>query len=452
MIVIPNSNVIGAEEERVSVELFADNAWHILEEIPATGIYTWQNKRYNIDTFAGKDNIRIRFRANGNSVGATLNWFLDNVELTDTNNMFIEEDPLDISANYVKEDNKVHVQWSDPRGFVSLRYSILDNPGDMVSSVGNAGEPIIAVNKYTAEDLTAFEDYKLTSISFLRGMNPNASNVGEPTFKWYVSQGEEQLFDQEVGSTTAGEWKTITLDNPVTIDNTKPLYYGVEVTQHNSQDWPLATGYVWKEVAVNGILEYYGTAIADGRANLFSTDGGSTWDKLSNHLDDPQIFLLRATLAKDPAVEKKARFMGYRVFRDGINMLGTGSLTTLNNYTDTLPVSGTNCYKIHAFYTTGNASPGAEACATIEIISNEQAKQTDGGGLKVYPSFIQNGETVTVETGNENGGTLRIYDALGKTVKSVAVKGGRISVKMDVADGVYLFQLNGNKTAKIIVK
>jgi hypothetical protein len=357
-----------------------------------------------------------------------------------------------MSANYVEEENKVHVQWSDPHGFVNLRYSIFDSPQDVVSSIGNGGESIIAVNKYIAEDLSAFEGYKLTSISFLRGMNPESSAVSDPTFKWYVSQGEGRLFDQEVGNTQAGVWQTITLDNPVTIDNTKPLYYGVEVTQHDPLDWPLATGYVWREEFVNGMIMYYGTSVVDGRANLFSVDGGNTWDKLSNNLNgDPQIFLFRATLAKDFDAETKTRLVGYRVFRDGINMLGTQNLTTLNNYTDTLPIQGTNCYKIQAFYITGNASPGAETCVVIEASSNEQIKQA-GSDLKVYPSFVQKGEIITVETGNVVGGTLRLYDAAGKAVKAVSVKNAVTAMNLDVPSGMYLLQLDNGKAVKLIVK
>ncbi|MDR1973128.1 MAG: T9SS type A sorting domain-containing protein [Bacteroidales bacterium] len=458
LMVVPSSDIAGASDEWVLIEIFADSAWHIVDEIQAVGDYNWHDKTYNLDEYAGKDNIRIRFRATGQSVGATLNWFLDNVELADQNDMFVEEDPLDVSANYVEEEKKAHVQWSDPRGFVSLRYSILDGPQDMVSSVGNGGESIIAVNKYTAEDLSAFEGYKITSISFLRGTNPDTVITNEPEFKWYVSQGEGRLFEQEIVNTQAGVWETVTLDNPVAIDNTKPLYYGVEVTQHDAFDWPLATGYIWKEKFVNGMIEYYGSPVADGRANLFSVDGGNTWDKLSNHLidslnpdGDPQIFLLRATLAKDPSVEKKGRLMGYRIFRDGMSMLETGSLTSLNNYTDTLPVTGTACYKVHAFYTTNNPSQGKEACIVIENNSNEQTKQANSD-LKAYPTFVQKGETITVETSGAIGGTLRLYDAMGKTVKSIPVKSTVTSLSMNVASGVYLLQLDNKASIKLIVK
>ncbi|MDR0763239.1 MAG: T9SS type A sorting domain-containing protein [Bacteroidales bacterium] len=457
MLGIPGSELSGATDEMMYVEIFADNAWDTLEEIHALTFYSgWHSKSYDISQYAGKENLRIRFRTTGESVGATLNWFLDNVEVTDQSSMFVEENPLNMSANYVEEENKVHVQWSDPHGFVDLRYSVQDSPEEVVSAIGNKGKSIIAVNKYMAGDLSAFEGYKLTSISFLRGMNPDKpfGSISEPTFKWYLSQGDERLFDGEVGSTEAGVWKTIILDNPVTIDNTKPLYYGVEVTQHDELDWPLATGYVWKEKFVDGIIEYHGNNIVDGRANLFSEDGGSTWDKLSNHLEDgdPQIFLIRATLAKDPDAVKKDRLMGYRVFRNNVNMLGTGNLTSLNNYTDTLPPSGMNCYEIQAYYTTGSASDGVEDCVDLSNISNEQVKQANVG-LKVYPSFVQNGETVTVETDVAAGGTLRLYDAKGKLLYvRLCEPQAKQFIQMNVAPGVYLLQFGNYGTTKLIVK
>jgi hypothetical protein len=230
------------------------------------------------------------------------------------------------------------------------------------------------------------------------------------------------------------------------------LYYGVEVVQHDPLDRPVSTGYVWVEYVVNGMIEAHGRPIADGRANLFSTDGGNKWEKLSDHLNgDPQIFLIRATLEKNPGTAKKDRLMGYRVFRDGVNVLGTGSLTSLNNYTDTLPHTGISCYKIHAFYTTAKPSSGIETCIELAQTSNEQIKKAENK-LKVYPSFIQSGETITVETGNAAGNTLRLYDAMGKTVKEIPVKGNTTSIRINVASGVYMLQLGSKQSAKLIVK
>ncbi|MDR0763785.1 MAG: hypothetical protein LBF01_04745, partial [Bacteroidales bacterium] len=449
-IVVPGGYMPDSNGERLYVEIFADSTWHQLDEMLSLGNYKWQNKAYNLDSYAGKNDLRVRFRIKSGSTAETFNWFLDNVEIADASRMFTEEDPDAISANYVKEENKTHVQWSDPCGFVNLRYSISDNPADVVSSVGNAGRPVIAANKYTAEDLSAFKDYKLTSISFLRGANPNASKISEPAFKWYVSQGDKRLFEQEVGSTEAGVRTTVTLDNPIAIDNTKPLYYGVEVVKHDSLDWPVATGYVLVEKLVNGLMEYHSSSAADGRANLFSVDEGNTWDKLSDQNGrGQQIFLLRATLAKDPDAVKKSRLAGYRVFRNDVDMLGTGNLTSLNNYIDTLSPSGTNCYKVQAFYTTGKTSSGEEACVVIESSSNEQTKLVNSN-FKIYPSFIKNGETVTVEMKDAIGGTLRLCDAMGKTVylRNLEPK-AKQSVQMDIASGMYLLQVNNRYVTKL---
>lgn len=449
---IPGSDIEGSENEKLAVEVFADGIWHLVEEIPATGRYgVWFSKSYDISRWvANKNEIRVRFRCYGESAGGNLNWFVDNIEIADKSNWFVPEDPMVVSARYVEEDNVVHVNWSDPQGFVSLRYTIWDTPEDVVSSIGNNGIPFIAANMYPAEDLSGYEGYQLTSLSFMRGTNPDKTALAEPKFKWFVSQGGERLFSGDVKSPEMGVWTTIELTKPLTIDVTKPLYYGVEVTEYDPDDWPFAVGYIWKEEIDEGsAVNSFGVPVADGRGNIFSTDGGNIWKKISDESDgnDIDIFFLRATLAQDPKRQRGDRLKGYMVMRDNINLLGQDVITALNNYTDTIPLTENNsCYTIQAYYIDQSASKGLQSCLSLnglQLIEKEN-------NLKIYPNPVKKGETVMIEMNKGEIATLRIYNLSGRMVKALKIH-EQMPIRIDLDRGVYLLKIKNREPVKLIV-
>ncbi|MDR0506126.1 MAG: T9SS type A sorting domain-containing protein [Dysgonamonadaceae bacterium] len=449
------------------VDVFDGENWSLLDEL-TDRTYGFKNKIYDLDQYAGKNNVRFRFRVAGEG-GSGTNFFIDNIEISDENSMFIPEPPLSFTANYYKDEKKIHLSWSDPRGFASLRYTVSDSPADVVNSIGNEGIPFIAANMWPAADLKGYSGYKLTSISFMRGVNPEGSpgSFSEPKFKWFVSQGEERLYDQDVDDPVMGEWKTVQLDEPITIDISKPLYYGVEVVEHDPDDWPCATGLIWKEDTSTGMILYFGVPLADGRANLLSYDSGNSWEKLSTHYnssdytpaqqelymnDFSQVFLLRATLAKDPAAQQIGRLNGYHVFRDGENLLGLGNLTSLNSYTDTIIPSSSRevCYTIRSIYAT-IPSVVKDACITIDVASLPYINDSSDNELKVFPNPIKKGETITVDTPATINGKVKIFDATGKEVKTLSAKGKTLPIPMDVEQGVYFLKIN-NETVKLIVE
>jgi uncharacterized membrane protein len=448
---IPGSAIPGTENQYLSVEMFDGAAWHTVENIPAKGVSRFIPKEYDVSQYAGKNNVRVRFRCHGNASGADLNWFIDNVELADGAHTLAEEAPLTMSAWHVKQEGNVRINWSDPRGHVSLRYMPQDTPA---GGIGNAGEPFIAANMYTPEDLKTFEGYKLTSVSFFKTENtePATPVTVEPEFRWFVSQGENRLVDAPVSNPQPG-WNTLLLTEPIEIDVTQPLYYGVEVVTHDVEDWPVGVSilYYWDPVTYLNTP----TAIIDGRGNIYSEDQGATWRKLSDLGADYEydLFCVRATLAQDVLSQPKERLLGYRVLRNGVNLKGEGTLTVLNNCTDTvpLPLNEQVCYEIQAFYTTQLASEGASDCFSITT-GNLTLHES---GLMISPNPVRKDAIIQVvlpEALAGNHSTLRIYDAFGKTVKKVNMQSRSIPVRMDVEPGVYFLKMKEEEAVKLIVK
>jgi hypothetical protein len=340
----------------------------------------------------------------------------------------------------------VHVNWSDPKGHVSLRY--IGNE-ILYDGIGNNGVPFIAANKYAAEDLQLYEGYQLTSLSFYRYVRPDVSISTQPKFKWFVSQGEERIFEESVTDAHEG-WNRFELPTPLPIDVSKPLYYGVEVVEHATNDWPVGAGVIYTpdfEQSLDIAVTY-----AYGRANLYSEDEGATWLPLEKQVPYA-LFYIQATLDKDPATAPQDRLLGYKVFRNGVNLLeeefGVGSISLLNNYTDRNPLVGENaCYTIYADYTSLNLSEGATACLTItgvDLIKDEN-------GMRAYPNGVRKNETITVELCNWENAVIALYDLSGKKVKTVKATGQKTPVRLNVEAGVYILKVNGLDAVKIVVK
>ncbi|MDR0507130.1 MAG: T9SS type A sorting domain-containing protein [Dysgonamonadaceae bacterium] len=437
----PNSS-----QERMAVEIFDGSNWTTIDDLPANGRDNYTFKTYDVSQLAGKSSVRFRFRSYGLGT-SQIRWQVDNVELADEATQITVEDALVVLARKA-DDGTAHVNWSDPNGCVELRYMWDDAA---FGRLGNDKYPVIAANMYPAEDLKAYEGYKLTSISFWRTTNPNGSlNLPAPEFKWFVAQDGVRLCDLDVEDVQLG-WNRVQLSQPIEIDVTKPLYYGVEVVSCDPRDTPLGSGAYMIEDPNNPGAGLYLT-IADGRGNLYSEDGGVTWHKISETPNfEYELYCIRATLAKDPSVEPKKAISGYTVYRNGVDLISLqmgmgGNLLPLNNYTDIdpLPDGEDACYTVKTYYSLQQYSDGKTFCidlADISLIADEN-------GIKIYPNIIRKGEIIMIELpDNDFNAILRIYDLSGKKVKEILAES---PVSFDKS-GIYILKIN-SVAVKVIVQ
>lgn len=445
--------------EKLAVEIYDGETWYKVDEIPSAGqSVLFSNRYYDLSAYAGKDNIRFRFRCFGTATTG-LNWFIDNVELTDGANRVSIKEPWVISARQTG-DGKVHINWSDPYGKVSLRYMFDD---DAFGALNNSQYPYIAANMYPAEDLTAYDGYYLTSISFWRTTNNNPQLLTKPTqFRWFASQGGERLVSDTIINAKL-KWNTVQLDKPVRIDATKPLYYGVEVTDADPDDWPVGSG-AYYQPGASPYEAYVNLDKIDGRGNLYSEDGGQTWRKVSEDGEEfaYDLFCVRATLSKDsiPVSDLLTRrITGYKIYRNGTESLlaeeqGSDYSVSLNNFTDVNPGSGEVCYTVKTYfydYEAGHTlSSGISDCITVTGIDLVR----DADGWNVYPNPVKSNETIQVKINDlqQTSYSIRLYDLSGKIVKEVNTNALLTPVKLDVESGTYILKITDNKAIKLIVE
>lgn len=217
---------------------------------------------------------------------------------------------------------------------------------------------------------------------------PTSNNMGGAMaeYKWYVAQGGKRLYEAPVENPIAEQWNTVELENPVTIDINQPLYYGVEVVSHTEADLPVATSDVFK---LEEDFSWTSLNVADGRGNIYSDDNGETWKTLplfvyedeaaQKFYDVYQLFCIAATIKKDPAQESNERIWGYRVKKNGENVLikTLGNEQTLSPLTsfidiDRLPAGEEACYEVAVFYNNQLESETVSSCITLTDIKAVQ--------------------------------------------------------------------------------
>ncbi|MDR2084446.1 MAG: T9SS type A sorting domain-containing protein [Bacteroidales bacterium] len=351
--------------DKLKIEIYDGTQWQFVDEfsplLGESGSFTYHN--YNITEFAAGKITRVKITGYGhNSMGESLLWSLDNINVYSPEDALVIEVPLRVTA-HKSQDGTVHVNWADPGKLATLSY--LENDY-LYDGIGNEGVPFIAANKFEADDLKGYDYYYLNSISALL-----TDAVYSPSqLKLAVFLGTERVVDQEIDSYELNAWNTFDLAEPIFItkDIDKDLYFGIEVVSHSEGEIPLGVCVrpllVWSEDEV--IYAY------EGRSNLYSEDGGQTWGTLTEF----ELFYshgIKANLIGSNEPVAKERLMGYKVYRDGESLLGqdwigNDYLTALHNYTDTTSfVSDDACYQVSAYYNVQQESEKAQFCLGDEI-------------------------------------------------------------------------------------
>ncbi|GHV72478.1 hypothetical protein FACS1894201_01850 [Bacteroidia bacterium] len=102
--------------------------------------------------------------------------------------------------------------------------------------------------------------------------------------------------------------------------------------------------------------------------------------------------------------------------------------------------------------------PTADYSAAMTTINGKQLHTCTGrvtltptASLQAYPSPVQNGAEVTIESGAADGSLIRIYNVLGVLVGTQPIFGNKVQLSLPLVTGVYLITLDG-ESIKISVE
>ena len=408
--------------DSIRVEIFDGTNWNTIvkynpyDSDGGTRQPKFEYKSHDISEYAGNI-IRVRFTAYGENPGNSLEWNLDNINVYTPDTELVIEKPVKVS-NYVDSKGNVHVTWADPNETVKLSYMEYE---DAVGAVGNESVPFIAAILFNSKDLQGFDNYIMKEISVnLYRVYDEINDTAQ--YKLVAFQGEEKVLSQDIDSYIARDWNTFTLNTPLVIDATKSLYFGVEVTSHDVEDWPVGT--------VSGRQEFDQEAermvnVNDGWSNLISEDNGQTWNTLTSYNQDlAESFAIKATIFKDENGSTKERILGYKVYRNNENILEevygeVGVLSILNNFLDNKPIeTGTVCYEVSAYYDIQDESERSDETCIESLEISGYFPESDATDITIdtevyveFNMFISGNNLNGVTIEDKNGGLVTGVEA-----------------------------------------
>ncbi|MDL2257025.1 T9SS type A sorting domain-containing protein [Bacteroidales bacterium OttesenSCG-928-I14] len=448
---IANWGTVTTEVNTLKVQLFNGSDFETIKTYEL--IPTWETVFFIYEEFEIKTKIEgnktfIRILAEGDK-GVSSSWNIDNIKIFNPESALKITPPTHLNVHFNKDEGVVYLNWADPNEVVNLTYT---NDG-MEVPIGFEGQDFIAANYYPAEDLASYDDFVMTSIS---GYFPKDEYFEcEPAeYKIYVRSGDEIIYYEDVDFYQVNAWNTFYFEEPLVIDNTKPLYFGFEVLNYVQDYKPMGGGTL--EVIWNDDYTEYWVPAGD-KATLFSLDFGTTWDYM---FIEPylytQAWMIKANFAKATKDNgntiinnPKEQILGYQVWRNGENLLGvdwSGSqlLTPLFSFVDLFPLISTNgsdvegCYEVSAYYTSQTRSDMSNKVCFGDYDAIDSAEDIK---VQFYPNPVKENLIIS---GDFNYITL--YNLNGQAVLKTTQNTIPVS---NIPDGIYILEITKeNKTVK----
>lgn len=422
-------------KDKFTVEALVDGTWIVLKEYSGKR----EESKYNSELIDLSDAVKgklfqLRFRVTGES--DSRGWCVDNIHV---NSEYLSGNaPNDILGliPVVGDDQSTLLTWKNPSGAYELSYE--STSIDAGSATGNGGVPFIAAIEFDADKIALHKDQLLSSVSVFINQD-----VAETTVPYQLSlmlfDGDTKI-EQSIPFYVANEWNVFALDTPILIDGTKAIKVGVNVLSHAEFELPIGCD------GTQTVGDF------DGKGNLFSEDGGVTWQKLSDFLlpyvNTPMPYLwsiiANVTSPDDLVIPiKDENLAGYNIYRNG-EKLNDGFIYN-PRYIETTPTVGdkyiVEAYYVHDGFLTPQSKEFILQSGSVKICDSDKVAT-----ISVYPNPATNYIHI-----NGEFTSARLFSATGQTIAVSAEN--NIDVQ-SLPNAVYYLEVvteQGTVTQKIIV-
>lgn len=393
---------------------------------------TWQYADIDLTELAAGKQFKIRVFTQGEGF-SNCRWLLDQVKI---GNAPERAAVANVKAS-LNENNVADVIWNGPSSTYEASY-ILNSTLLCDYNLSNGNKPFIGAILLNHEELEKYHGMYMRGVTAFIYDDPSLPGDASEIEVMVWEDGKlvsSNKIDKEFNNPSSS---FMPLSTPVKINKNKEYIVGVNVKTHNPSQAP-----IYYQADAKGCRT--------GFTDLYSEDGGETWNYVSADLEDEKsrwcIWSIRAniTATADEAIasEFDSSLLGYNLYRSDYggepkrinkDMLFAGS----NSFTDTGVLSSSKYY-VTAYYFNGEKSapgegePVGTAVAAVCNDTDFDVKVIDG--------------VVSVE-GEEIIG-VTIYDMNGRILR--ASSGSAVTVK-GLPAGIYLLQVataNGISTVKV---
>lgn len=375
---------------------------------------TWDFYRIPLgDKLAGKV-FQLRFLAHGEG-RAQIAWAVDCIGISEKTDA---DAPQGVRlADY--SDDKPTLTWQNTLEAWDASY-VVNSSIEFPKNAGSEGKPVMMAIDLPAERIKAHAGEYISGVSAFIFDDPaiikNDSEVEAVVFADGKEVGRGSFippFDQVCAATA---W----LDEPVRIEEGKTYRVAVNLASYDAGNAPM---YYESEP------DFFITGVTD----LFSEDGGVTWQTMESALPGSScIWSIHADITATPeasGMQKDAEIIGYNVYRDGVKINDGVIYSPYMRFTDEAPLAKAS-YTVQAFYRDGRVSEMSAPFLFDASTLSVGHVQAEHASFTVMPGAILLG-------GDYTG--ARLYDVSGK---AVAASAGATIDTAALPAGIYLLKIN----------
>lgn len=314
---------------------------------------------------------------------------------------------------------KLHFSWQDPAGVSELGYSTKGfKEGD---GIGNEGKPLIGAIQFTPTDLKPYKDQYLNSITFYINRKCEDADRVDTKINLAVFEGGKRIVNQPVEHINENAWNTVALDAPLLISGDISLQVGLELVQHDVDEWPL------------GVCLFTGDT---GKSDLFTEDEGKNWKTLEANGFNRRWNIF-ANISADKEAKKATDVEGYKLYFNG--ELVQEQLIKTQSISVSMPEES-GSFAVTALYISG-----------IESERSNDAIYTFGVGI----DNLESDAWGTVENKmlylNRPFENVAIYNVAGLILGNYSSGETEIDLS-DMTEGIYILVLDGGETGKEVYR
>jgi hypothetical protein len=391
----------------------------------AEGSFDWKTEKRKL-TGTGTC-LRVRFRATGSSSSAIDAWYIDNIYITGECQTHSE-----LSIHYLHPDWERLLQWQPPLGIFYEEWKRWCNTNNYTAIGSGSTIQFQVAARWTPGQLNNC-NMKLHAVRFF----PYEENAQYIVKAWQGSP-PQQVYQQNVPNPAIGQWNTVELNPPLSIDTSKDLMVGYYVST--------TTGF---PAGVD-----HGPAI-DGFGNMFYLSG--EWQTLLEI--DPDLdynwsieALLKCSSPYTPY------YSHTNIYRAGLppdtNFQKIDETTNYNWYLDETALAWEEyCYRVTAVWNLdGNTCESPYSDMNCDPIYLDLSEIDDESLIRIYPNPA---DDLLVISSDKEMKYLEMYNSMGIPVFQSKYPGKKLTITVkQFPSGMYFLRIDsgaGEYSGKVLI-
>ena len=345
----------------------------------------WSMQTVDLSKWVAGKLFQVRLRKHGQGV-AQYYYSIDLFKVGTTP----EKDAPEGLTGQITDARQVNLIWKNSFGAYQLNH--INEYYSMGLAVGNEGKEFIAANSFDTTDLAVYKGKYITSVSAF--INHSYIEDSKDTHASIVIFEDGKLIrEQQMEDIKYNDYNTVLLDEPIPVDGQKELKVGLKIFDYDERQIPIA---------------YQTTSkFLPGKSDLYSEDGGKTWQKLSDYYAaiegqeqsgycswDITANITDESISSTTDMNPDNNMLAYNVFRNGEKISNQLLDKRQSRFTDTEAMD--DCYyEVVAYYFDGSVSDVSDRF-TIGKLSSIRNLDSNNG-IRIYPNPVTDRINITGE-------------------------------------------------------